>query len=128
MKIKNFKSTRKLAGLVLAGTISTLSLTGCGNHTEFDFKYTFNKAIIFDDNVATIIDIVKWCDYEGEQYQITTKSGLVILTSSRDTKLFDDRKSNISAEDFARIMKNDDVIINHYDEGINTIKSLTKTQ
>ena len=121
MEIKNFKSRKKLAALVLTGALSTAVLTGCGNHTEFDFKYTFNKAIVFDGDVATIFEIEKWCDYEGEQLQIKTKDGLVFVTSSRDTKLIDDRNSKMSAEDFIRILKDDNVTINYYDEGVKTL-------
>ena len=121
MKIKNFKSRKKLGALILAGALSTTVLTGCGNHTEFDFKYTFNKAIVFDGDVATIFEIEKWCDYEGEQLQITTKDGFVFVTSSRDTKLIDDRNSKTSAEEFIRILKDDNVQINYYDEGVKTL-------
>lgn len=97
---------------------STLLLSGC-NYTMFDTKYTFNKAIILSEDCASIIEIKKWKDYDGEQLQIQTKDGAIILTSSKDTKLIDDRNSNISAEDLIRTIKGDDVQINYLDEAVN---------
>ena len=66
----------KLAACVLAGTMAA-TLTGCGNVDIWDTQYTFNKAIIFGDNTATIIEIDQWRDYDGGQYQIKTKDGLI---------------------------------------------------
>ena len=51
--------------MALCGTLATTTLTSC-NYTVIDTKYTFNKAIIFRGNIATIIDVEKWCDYDGE--------------------------------------------------------------
>lgn len=113
--MKNLKLNKKAISIALATTIS-LSMTGCGNRNVFDTKYTFNKAIIFGDDTATIIEIDKWKDYDGEQLQITTKDGLVIVTSSFDTKLVNDKKSEIKAEDIARSIKGEDVEIIYLDD------------
>lgn len=114
-KVKNIGKA-SLAGVAVS---SMLLLSGCGNYTLLDTKYTFNKAIIFGDDCATIIEIEKWCDYDGEQLQLQTKDGAYILTSSFDTKLIDDRKSEISAEDLIRAIKGDDVQINYLDKKAN---------
>ena len=121
-KIDNAKKVGKimLAGVAIS---STLLLSGCGNYTILDTKYTFNKAIIFDEDSATIIEIEKWTDYDGEQLQLQTKDGAYILTSSYDTKLMDDRNSNISAEDLVRSLKGDDVQINYLGDSASKGKS-----
>jgi len=115
MKIKNINIRPKLITMALAGTLATTTLVGCGNYDWIDTKITYNKAIIFDDNTATIIEIEKWKDYDGEQFQIMTKDGAYILTSSYDTKLIDDRKSDISAENLAIAIKGEDVEIIYLD-------------
>lgn len=121
-KIDNAKKVGKimLAGVAIS---STLLLSGCGNYTILDTKYSFNKAIIFDEDSATIIEIEKWTDYDGEQLQLQTKDGAFILTSSYDTKLMDDRNSDISAEDLVRSLKGDDVQINYLGESVSKEKS-----
>lgn len=115
MKIKNLKINKKVLSLVAAGAI-VLSLSGCGNYDMLDTKYDFNKAIIFGENTATIVEIEKWCDYDGEQLQLLTKDGMYIITSSFDTKLIDDKTSKLSAEDIAISIAGEDVIINYLDE------------
>lgn len=112
LHIKNLNIKKKAITMALAGTLMTTTLTGC-NYTLVDTKYSFNKAIIFGDNSATIVEIEKWTDYDGEQIQIKTTEGLYILTSSFDTKLIDDSNSDISAEDLARSIMGEDVVINY---------------
>ena len=120
MKIKNLNFSKncktKLATCVLAGTITATVLTGCGNMDMWDSQYTFNKAIIFGENTATIVEIEQWGDYDGEQFQIKLKDGFVMVTSSIDTKLIDDRNSDITAEDLARSIKGENVVIIYLDE------------
>jgi len=115
------KNTRKaLMTTALFSTLSLSTLTAC-NYTFIDVHYYYNKAIIFDGNTATIVEISEWTDYDGEQIQIITKDGLLLLTSSFDTKLIDDSTSDIKAEDIARAIKGDDVEINY----LGASKSLT---
>ena len=116
MNIKNLRINKKLVALGMLGALGTITLTGCGNYKLIDTKFTFNKAIIFGDNTATIVEIQKWTDYDGEQIQIQTKDGTFILTSSFDTKLIDDRNSSIKAEDIARAIAGNDVVITYLDE------------
>lgn len=117
MKIKNLNIRPKTVALALTGVLTTSTLlTGCGNYDMLDTKYTYNKAIIFGENSATIVDVKQWGDYEGEQIQIRTEGDMYILTSSFDTKLIDDRESDMSAEDLARAIKGDDVEIIYFEE------------
>ncbi|MBQ6285744.1 MAG: hypothetical protein IJK67_05525 [Bacilli bacterium] len=88
-----------------------------------DFKYNFNKAIIFNGNTATIVEIEKWTDYDGEQLQIVTKDGAIIITSSFDTKLINDINSTVKADDIARSILGEDAEINYLGQG----KQLTLT-
>ena len=118
-QINKKSSNNKRIGkkILLVGILITslLLLSGC-NYDLFDTKYTFNKAIIFGDDCATIVEIKKWTDYDGEQLQIETNDGTFILTSSFDTKLIDDRKSDIKAEDIVKAIKGEDVKINYLDD------------
>lgn len=119
MKIKNLKVNKKFIALGMIGALGTMTLTGC-NYTLIDLQYTFNKAIIFGDHTAVIVEIQKWTDYDGEQIQIQTKDGVFILTSSFDTKLIDDRNSSIKAEDIARSIAGEDVVITYLDGNVKT--------
>ncbi len=113
---------KRIIALGLLAIATTSALTGC-NYSCVDTKYTFNKAIIVNDNIATIIEIDKWTDYDGEQLQIITKDGTIIVTSSFDTKLINDSNSVIKAEDIARSLVGEDGEINY----IESEKKLTLT-
>lgn len=56
-------------------------LTGC-NYDLIDTNYSYDKAVITLNGKTIVVDVDKWTDYEGEQLQIITKDGTVILTSS----------------------------------------------
>ncbi len=107
---------KKVITLALIATLATATLTGC-NKDVWDFKYTFNKAIIVNGDTATIVEIDKWTDYDGEQLQIITKDGTIIVTSSFDTKLINDKDGNIKAEDIARALVGDEGEITYLDTG-----------
>ena len=104
---------KRLLTAFCASSISMTLLTSC-NQTILDTKYTFNKAIIFSENSATIVDVKQWKDYDdGEQIQIITSDDLVILTSSYDTKLINDEESDITAEDVAYAIGGSNIEINY---------------
>ena len=115
MKIKNLKFGSKAKAITLGVmlTLSPLVLTGCGNQQFFDTNYTFNKAIIFNENTACIIEISSWNDYDGEQLQLKLADGTVILSSSFDTKLINDEYGIISAEEIAKAICGEDVEITY---------------
>lgn len=114
--IKNLQLRKNAIALAIAGSLATAALTRCGNYTMLDTQYIYNKAIIFSDDSATVIEIQSWADYDGEQLQIKTPEGLCIVTSSFDTKLIDDRNSSISAEDFVRSILGEDATINYLND------------
>ena len=67
---------------VIAAIMTMGALAGCGNHTVIDTTYTFRYAIIaLPDGTIVKGKVDKWCDYEGEQLQVTI-NGQVYLTSS----------------------------------------------
>lgn len=80
--MKNFKIYNTVAALVLAST-----LTGCGNKDMWDTEKGFNFAVESNNGVVSVTGIDKYCDYTGEQIQLYTKDGLIILTSTRNTEL-----------------------------------------
>ena len=118
MKIKNLNIRKKAVAMALAGTLTTATLIGCGNMDMWDTQYTFNKAVIINGNIATIVEISKWTDYDGEQLQVTTQDGMVFLTSSIDTKLFDDRNSYMTVEDYAKSFVGEDGEINYLSQNM----------
>ena len=67
--------------IAIAALCGCAILTGC-NKTMFDTEYTFDKAVINLGDKTITVNVDKWTDYEGEQLQIITKDGTVILTSS----------------------------------------------
>lgn len=114
-KVKNLNIRKKAIAMATAGVLATVVLTGC-NQQVMDVKLKFNKAIIFRDDTATIVEIEKWNDYDGEQLQLITPDGLVIVTSSYDTKLINDEKSLLTAEDVARSIGGDDIEIRYLEK------------
>ena len=72
---------KTLAALLLTG----LLLTGCGNRTVFDTKWTFRYADIV--GIGTI-EIDSWHDYDqSDMIQITSKDGTTYLTHSSNVIL-----------------------------------------
>lgn len=117
MKINNLKLGSKAKAIALGSmlTLTPIVLTGCGNQQIFDTNYSFNKAIVFNENTACIIKISSWNDYDGEQLQLKLSDGTVILTSSFDTKLINDENSIITAEEIAKAIGGEDVEITYLD-------------
>ena len=72
---------KKAIGIIIAALCGCAILTGC-NKTMFDTEYTFDKAVINLGDKTITVSVDKWNDYDGEQLQIITKDGTVILTSS----------------------------------------------
>ena len=68
--------------LIIAGLCAVL-LVGCGNATLIDTNYTYDRAIIKLANDEIIeVKVKQWCDYDGEQIQITAEDGTIYLTNS----------------------------------------------
>lgn len=71
------------------------------NKNILDTKWAFNKSITFNGSRALILPVGKWKDYSGEQLQVITNDGLVLILSSYNSKLVCDSESEISATEFA---------------------------
>ena len=81
---------RKIGWILLIVALLSV-LVGCGNYDTFDTVYEYDRAIIQLANGEVIeVEIASWCDYEGEQIQITTPDGTVYLTSSLRCDLIKD--------------------------------------
>ena len=114
-KVKNLKIKKEAVAMAATATLAVTVLTGC-NQQVMDVKLKFNKAIIFHGDTATIVEVKYWDDYDGEQLQLITPDGLVIVTSSYDTKLINDEKSVLTAEDVARSIGGDDIEIRYLEK------------
>ncbi len=73
------------------------------NYELLDFHWNFNKAGLYNGNKALILNAKNWRDYEGEQLQIVTEEDVAVLLSSYNSKLFYDRQSNMTAEEFSKM-------------------------
>lgn len=114
--IRNLKIKKKIATMVLVGTISATSLlTGCSNKQTVGTKNTYNKIIIFDYNnkSASIIEVKSWGSLEGNIYRIKTSDGFWFTTSTYDSKLINDEDSEITAEEFVKSILGEDAEINY---------------
>ena len=81
------------------------------NNQIIDFQYSFDKAIIFQNDRAVIIPIIAWKDYDGEQIQIVTPENVVILTSVYTAMLISDHMSNMKAFDLASMIVGEDGVV-----------------
>jgi len=104
----NKKNIDKLNGkgkLLKSGIVATvvcLPLIFCGcNKSVFDTNYGFDKALIYGDDSAIVLDLKKWKDYSGEQIQLTTEDNFILLTSSFDTNCFYKTSSKYTADEVA---------------------------
>lgn len=78
------------------------------NYELIDTNWNFNKAVLFNGNKSVMFNLLNWKDFDGEQLQVVTKDGLVVLLSSYNSKLFYDRQSSMKAEDFAKMYMGSD--------------------
>ena len=78
------------------------------NYELLDFHWNFNKAALYNGNKAVILNAKNWRDYEGEQLQIVTEEEVAVLLSSYNSKLFFDRQSNMTAEEFSKMYVGND--------------------
>lgn len=81
---------KKIKNIILLFAIVALCLfplVSC-NKQIYDFNYEYTRAYIKVGEEWIDIPISKWCDYEGEQIQITLTDGSVILTSSYNCILY----------------------------------------
>lgn len=74
---------KKFLGAFIGIILCAATLTSC-NKKVFDLEYTYDKALISMGNRIIIVEVDKWTDYEGEQLQIWTKGGDILLVSSFD--------------------------------------------
>ena len=126
MKIKNINPNirYKIAAFALVGTLAITSLVGCGivsNTDKTKPKVSANKAIILNENCATIVEIEHW-ELMSPAYKIFTIEGLVFYANSDNTYLLDTRNSEISAEEMARSLVGEEGEINY----LNSEKNKTK--
>lgn len=105
---------KKLYSLALSAILS-LQLTGCGNADMLDTVKNYNVAVEATEDTIAMMVIAKYYDYEGEQVQLITQDGLVILTSTKNTELLRVDKYSL-ATDYAEAISFDQKEIVSYDE------------
>lgn len=68
-----------------------LTLTSC-NYDMMDMHYKFDKVhTTFDGVHYQCYEIYSWSDYDGEQIQVDIKGYGVVVLSSFDSKLIEDK-------------------------------------
>ncbi len=108
---------KKVISFFMLGSL-LFALTGC-NRGYVDLKYGQNTALFIGDDTALVFDVKDWKDYEGEQYQIRTKNGLVLLSASFDTDLFPGESEKHSARNFAKNSISENGEVHDYSSGTN---------
>lgn len=105
--IKGNQILKKVASIVIAGGM-VLSLTSCGNRDIVDTNKNFDTAIMVadDNNSALVIGIEKYNSYEGSQAQITLDDDSILLISTFDAKLFNN-KSDLSSDELVKGLVNE---------------------
>ena len=110
MKKKNIRKAIMTTALIGGLAFATL---GCScNYDMVDFKYNFNKAIIFNGNTATIVEITRYNYSTGGSVILYLPSEEIIVTSTINTRIITERGS-ITAEDIAKSIAGDDIVINY---------------
>lgn len=80
------KIVRTISVLALSA-ILCISMAGCGNRVFLDTTYTFEYAYIQLPNGTCVEGAVdNWCDYEGDQLQVTI-NGVTYLTHASNVVL-----------------------------------------
>lgn len=83
--------------LLILGICACSMLGGCGNSTFIDTNYTYDYAILqLQDGTIVEGEVERWCDYEGEQLQVTI-DGDVYLTNSVNCTLIN--YANVKTEE-----------------------------
>lgn len=115
--LKENKAIKRTASIIL--TISmTASLAACGNRDMLDTNKNFDTAVLAaeDNNSALVLGVQQYLSYEGEQYQLKLDDGSVLLTSSYNAKLFNN-KGEFSGEELAKGLVNYDAEITKISKG-----------
>ncbi len=77
--------------LIIALVFSLLTLYGC-NKDVFDTVYEYDYALIaLPDGSCIKVDVAQWCDYEGDQLQVTSTDGTVYLVHSSNCVLVNEK-------------------------------------
>lgn len=104
----------RLYATALASVLA-LQLTACGNTDMIDTVKNYNVAVEPTEDTISMMVIAKYYDYEGEQVQLITQDGLVVLTSTKNTELL--RVENYGlAKDYAEAISFEQKDIVSYDE------------
>lgn len=96
---------------------------GWRNKTLVDLQFVFDKAIILQDDIATIVELETWKDYEADdKIQLRIVNGPDVLTSIDNVKLInDDNASENSLKNYAISLVGSEEKVSYYNS-----KNLTK--
>ncbi len=100
-KKQTFSSILKRIVTVITLTATAATVSAC-NRSIIDTKFGLDTALVVGDDTAITFDVQEWRDYEGEQYQLRTTDGLIVLTASFDTDLFYGHSDTFKAETFGQ--------------------------
>lgn len=134
MKIKNLNITSKALTLTAVTTFTVSVLLGCTTTTTNNI-YAYKestladdsteiyspdtssyKVIVFEENKATILDIVAWKKIDNNFIKVQTKDGAFFLSLIENTTFLDESNTTLTAEEVARKMKGDNVEICYLNE------------
>ena len=81
------KKTILIIAILLLIVVLVLILSACNYHV-FDFEYTFTNAYVKINETWVDLEVVRWCDYEGEQIQLTLTDGTIMVVHSLNCILY----------------------------------------
>lgn len=80
--MRKFMCVLALSSLVFGSS----GVKGCGNSTIFDTVYTYRYGIIkLQDGSVIEGEVQQWCDYEGDQLQVTIDGQSYLVHASNCT-------------------------------------------
>lgn len=88
----------------------------------FSNKNEMNKAIIYNDNKAIVVNVSEWNEYNDALYEIETTEGENFMSLKSNTEIISEANMNSSIEDYIRAIKGEDIEIEYLE------KSYTKTK
>lgn len=78
---------KNMTKLILGAVLTMTILSGCGNKSLLDTKWTFDKANIKIGDVYETVSIKSWKDYEDGIVQVVSTDGAVYLTHQTNVVL-----------------------------------------
>ena len=140
MKIKNLKITSKALVLGAATSFAMYMFVGCTTTTNTIYAYEDSsllgesseihsldnnnyKAILFEENTATVLEITAWKRVDDNFIKIQTLDGMIYLAHWKQICILNDSNTDSNIEEIIKNRKGDEIEIKY---GSDSLKRNTK--